>query len=107
MGLPTKRHLNGVSLVGRSWPRDCMLAGLQIQYNTISLFNHDNNVTSMSFIILHTYFTFTTTTKWRVDFRKRKKDIQILYSPKITTCNQDEIHKLTHLFYYYKNNRTE
>ena len=42
--------------------------------NTNSLFTQDYNVTSMRFIILHTYFTFATTTKWRVDFRRREKE---------------------------------
>ena len=42
--------------------------------NTNSLFTQDYNVTSMRFIILHTYFTFTTTTKWRVDFRSKEKE---------------------------------
>ena len=45
-----------------------------IQYNTNSLFTQDYNVTSMRFIVLHTYFTFTTTTKWRVDFRSKEKE---------------------------------
>ena len=39
-----------------------------------SLFTQDYNVTSMRFIILRTYFTFTTTTKWRVDFRSKEKE---------------------------------
>ena len=43
------------------------------KYNTNSLSTQDYNVTSMRFIILRTYFTFTTTTTWRVDFRRRRR----------------------------------
>ena len=42
--------------------------------NTNSLFIQDYNVTGTRFIILHTYFDFTATTKWRVDFRREEKN---------------------------------